>query len=98
MYAIQRVNMGDRPAAAIATEALRQTADKCKHRHPKASEFIVNSSYMDDEGLIPLGMDVGKFYRSFEWDVMGVPAKFSKIYYAGNKVGTYYLFQISNLY
>ena len=46
----------------------------------------LNSSLMDENGLIQLGMDVGKFYRSFEWDVMGVPARFSKIYYAGNKV------------
>ena len=48
IYAIQRVNMGDRPAAAIATEALRQTAEKCKDTHQKAAEFILNSSYMDD--------------------------------------------------
>ena len=48
VYAIQRVNMGDRPAAAIATEALRQTAEKCKTAHKKAAEFVLNSTYMDD--------------------------------------------------
>ena len=48
VYVIQRVNMGDRPAAAIATEALRQTAENCRKSHPKAAEFVVGSSYMDD--------------------------------------------------
>ena len=48
IYVIQRVNMGDRPAAAIATEALRLTAEACRESHPRAAEFIINSSYVDD--------------------------------------------------
>ena len=47
-YVIQRVNMGDRPAAAIATEALRATAEMYRDSYPEAAEFIVSSSYMDD--------------------------------------------------
>ena len=48
VYVIQRVNMGDRPAAAIATEALKQTAENCRSSYPKAAEFVISSSYMDD--------------------------------------------------
>ena len=48
IYLIDRVNMGDRPASAIATEALRATAEMNKARHPEAAEFIIRSSYMDD--------------------------------------------------
>ena len=44
----------------------------------------LNSSYMDDSGEITEGMDVSKFYRSFEWDVVGVPAYFSLRHYAGD--------------
>ena len=48
IYIIQRVNMGDRPAAAIATEALYMTADLGQDQAPKACNFIKSSSYMDD--------------------------------------------------
>ena len=48
VYAIQRVNMGDKPASAIATEALRMTASLQEKRYPQAAELITNSSYMDD--------------------------------------------------
>ena len=48
VYAIQRVNMGDKPASAIATEALRMTALLQEERYPQVAELITNSSYMDD--------------------------------------------------
>ena len=47
-YVMERVNMGDRPAPAIATEALFKTADLCKDDLPRAAEFIQKSSYVDD--------------------------------------------------
>ena len=48
VYVIQRVNMGDRPASAIATEALKLTAELQKKEYPEAAELIIHSSYMDD--------------------------------------------------
>ena len=48
VYMIQRVNMGDKPASAIATEALRMTALLQEEKYPEAAELIINSSYMDD--------------------------------------------------
>ena len=47
-YAITRVNMGDRPASAIATEALRATAEMCQQEFPEAAALITHCSYMDD--------------------------------------------------
>ena len=47
-YVMERVNMGERPAPAIATEALFKTADLCKDDLPRAAEFIQKSSYVDD--------------------------------------------------
>ena len=48
VYVITRVNMGDRPASAIATEAIYQTAELEKDLKPEASEFIQRSAYVDD--------------------------------------------------
>ena len=47
-YAITRVNMGDRPASAIATEALKATAELSRNDYPEAAELITRCSYMDD--------------------------------------------------
>ena len=47
-YVIQRVNMGDRPATAIAIEVLKATADLNKEAYPEASEMIKHCSYIDD--------------------------------------------------
>ena len=47
-YAITAVNMGDRPASAIAQTALRKTALEASDSHPEASKLIINNSYMDD--------------------------------------------------
>ena len=48
VYAILRVTMGDRPAPAIATEALFKTAEMFRDEYPRAAEFILGSSYVDD--------------------------------------------------
>ena len=48
VYVMTRVNMGDRPASAIATEAMYQTAELQKEVKPEASEFIQRSAYVDD--------------------------------------------------
>ena len=47
-YIMLRVNMGDRPAGAIATEALYKTADMFQSDMPRASELLKGNSYVDD--------------------------------------------------
>ena len=48
VYVILRVTMGDKPAPAIATEALFMTAEMHKDIYPRACQFILESSYVDD--------------------------------------------------
>ena len=43
-----RVNMGDRPAGTISTEAVYKTAELFKSDSPKAAEMLKNGSYVDD--------------------------------------------------
>lgn len=47
-YVIQRVSFGDKPSGAIATVALRKTAEMSKDRYPEAMEIILTNTYMDD--------------------------------------------------
>ena len=42
------MNMGDRPAGAIATEAMYKTAEMFKTDHPRAAEMLREGSYVDD--------------------------------------------------
>ena len=53
-YAMTAVNMGDRPASAIAQTALKMTAEDAADEYPDASKIILSNSYMDD---IPASMD-----------------------------------------
>ena len=48
IWCITRVNMGDKPAGAIAVEAKDMTAERFRHLSPRAADIIVNSSYVDD--------------------------------------------------
>lgn len=48
VWCITRVNMGDKPAGAIAIEAKDMTADLFRECHPKAAKFIKESAYVDD--------------------------------------------------
>lgn len=48
VWCITRVNMGDKPAGAIAIEAKDRTADQFSHLNPAAASFIKGSSYVDD--------------------------------------------------
>ena len=48
VWCVTRVNMGDKPAGAIAVEAKDLTAERFKEISPKASSFIVGSAYVDD--------------------------------------------------
>ena len=48
IYIIQRVNMGDRPAAAISSEAIYKTADMCQDSSPEVSNLLKHSTYVDD--------------------------------------------------
>ena len=45
---IERVNIGDTPAPAIATEALYKTAERFKEESPEAAELLKRSSYIDE--------------------------------------------------
>ena len=47
-YAMTAVNMGDRPASAIAQTALRMTAEAAADTYPEASKIVLSNSYMDD--------------------------------------------------
>ena len=48
IYVIQRVSFGDKPSGAIATVALRKTAEMGKDQFPEASQVILNNTYMDN--------------------------------------------------
>ena len=45
---IQRVSFGDKQSGAIATMAMRKTAEMSSKRYPQAARTILNNSYMDD--------------------------------------------------
>ena len=47
-YILTSVSFGDRPAGAIATTALRKTAELGKNEYPVAANVILKSSYVDD--------------------------------------------------
>ena len=47
-YVIQRVSSRDKPSGAIATMAMRKTAEMSRRRDPQAARTIINNSYMDD--------------------------------------------------
>ena len=47
-YVMTRVNMGDRPAGSISTEALYKTAERFGEDCPRAAEMIKVGSYVDD--------------------------------------------------
>ena len=47
-FLITRVNMGDKPAGAISTEALYGTADKFFSDHPAAATMLKRGTYVDD--------------------------------------------------
>ena len=48
IFVIERVNMGDTPAPAVATEALYKTTKRFKEESPEAAELLKRSSYVDD--------------------------------------------------
>ena len=48
VYIILRVNMGDRPAAAISSEAIYKTADLFHKEYPRVAELLKGSTYVDD--------------------------------------------------
>ena len=48
IYAITRVNMGDRPAAAISAEAIYMTADRNADIFPDVAQLLKTSTYVDD--------------------------------------------------
>ena len=47
-YVMTSVSFGDRPAGAIATAALRKTAEMGRGIYPDATQMILKNTYMDD--------------------------------------------------
>ena len=47
-YVIQRVSFGNKPSGAIATVALRKTAEMGEDQFPEATRVILNNTYVDD--------------------------------------------------
>ena len=47
-YMITSVSFGDKPAGAIASLALRKTAEMQKDNHPRVANMIIRNSYVDD--------------------------------------------------
>ena len=47
-YVMERVNMGDKCAPAIASEALIMTAELHEDRFPRAAQLVKESTYVDD--------------------------------------------------
>jgi len=45
---MQSVSFGDKPSGAIATVALRKTAEMNEEEYPKAAKTITDNTYMDD--------------------------------------------------
>ena len=48
VYIIQRVNMGDKPAGAISSEALYKTATLFEKEYLRVAEVLRHSTYVDD--------------------------------------------------
>ena len=48
IYTIQRVNMGDKPAGAISTEAVYLTAEMVQGQYPRVASLLKSSTYVDD--------------------------------------------------
>ena len=48
VFVITRVNMGDRPAAAISSEAIKKTAELFQDEYPRVSDLLRDNSYVDD--------------------------------------------------
>ncbi|KAK3737988.1 hypothetical protein QZH41_001003 [Actinostola sp. cb2023] len=48
VYVIERVSFGDKPSGAIATLALRKTAEIGQEQYPQAAKTITDNTYMDD--------------------------------------------------
>ncbi|XP_067950495.1 uncharacterized protein [Watersipora subatra] len=48
VYTIQRVNMGEKPAGAIASEALYKTASMFEVDYPRVAALLRRSTYVDD--------------------------------------------------
>ena len=90
-FAMTAVNMGDKPASAIAQTALRMTAEEAAREYPEASEMIVKNSYMDDipasaeskEAAVKLMTDAEKLlaaknFKIKNWTFSGHKAKKDK--------------------
>ena len=61
------LNMGDRPASAIAQTALKKTAQFAEERYPDAAQLIIDNSYMDDiPGSVPTSEQGNKVMKDAE--------------------------------
>ena len=47
-HVIQRISYGDKPSETIATVALQKTAGMAIENYRRASELLINNTYMDN--------------------------------------------------
>ena len=73
-YGIETVTFGDRPAAAIATVALRKTAEIHEDIDKVSSQKIIEDSYVDD---IVTGAEDHKGCESLKENIPKILTKFS---------------------
>ena len=87
VYIIQRVNMGDKPAGAISSEAIYKTATLFENDYPQVAELLRHATYVDDivdstsskESAIGLAKDTEEVlskvgFRVKGWQVSGEAA------------------------
>ena len=48
IYMMTSVSFGDKPAGAIASLALRKTAEYSSSEYPAAAKMIIKNTYVDD--------------------------------------------------
>ena len=71
-YAVDRVMFGDRPAAAVTSVAIRQTANIYKNISEEASQKIINDTYVDD---VTTGTDIKENIPALKRDISAILEK-----------------------
>ena len=71
-YAVDRVMFGDKPAAAVTSVAIRQTANIYKNISEEASQKIIDDTYVDD---VTTGTDIKENIPSLKRDISAILEK-----------------------
>ena len=84
------LNMGDRPASAIAQTALRMTAEEAAEEFPEASRMITKNSYMYDIPGSAESKEVGmKLMKDTETLLAVKNFKIKKLTFSGQKTSNF---------